>query len=66
MAELKTLQDISVCAFNSEETEDQAVWVSSLKEEAIKWVKRLGHLGRIQSMKDMMDFFNLTAEDIIK
>ena len=69
---LKTLKDLEIHLspyvknlVTGEETyAEKSVKIEELRQEAIKWVKRMHENGNFISVNPFMDFFNLTEEDL--
>ena len=60
MTELKTLKDLQL---HSCDTCDEDVNKQIMKQEAIKWAKKIRYVDRFEVMM-FMKFFNLTEDDL--
>ena len=59
--ELKTLKDLNLACG---EDIDDAVYIDELKAEAIKWVKHWKKYSYNNKADAIMEFFNITEEDL--
>lgn len=67
MEKLKTLKDLYPYEQSDYGIEEDAILISDLKQEAIKWVKKNfneDYSDNDLNYVDWMEFFNLTEEDL--